>query len=154
VPIVNETQARRVVRPPIRRPEIDPMTLRLSLICHGATAATRSAAFSRDEPLEPGAVRRAETVGKALRPPARAWTSPALRACQTAAALGITASAEPALRDCDHGRWAGRRLADLATEDPDGVAAWLSDPAAAPHGGESLEDLRRRAAAWIDRCAP
>jgi broad specificity phosphatase PhoE len=56
------------------------------------------------------------------------------------------------LRDWDNGRWAGRRLDDLQAEEPEALAAWLSDPDAAPHGGESLSALCRRVAAWLAAC--
>ncbi|MDQ3787308.1 MAG: histidine phosphatase family protein, partial [Actinomycetota bacterium] len=61
------------------------MTMRLVLVCHGATSATRRAAFPVDEPLEqPGVV---------LDPPRADVTfcTPALRCLQTAAALGLDA---------------------------------------------------------------
>ena len=104
------------------------MPTRLTLICHGATAATRSGAFPVDEPLEDRALARA-------------------------AALGLDAAEEPALRDVDHGRWAGRRLEEVQATEPQAVIAWLSDPDAAPHGGESLFEMLRRAAAWLDERA-
>ncbi|MFE0754384.1 histidine phosphatase family protein [Inquilinus sp. NPDC058860] len=126
------------------------MPTRLTLICHGATAATRSGAFPADEPLEERALPRAAALKPMIRRADRAWTSPALRARQTAAALGFDAVSEPALRDGDHGRWAGRRLEEIQAAEPDGVIAWLADPDAAPHGGETLSDLLRRAAAWVD----
>jgi broad specificity phosphatase PhoE len=44
-------------------------------------------------------------------------------------------------------------LRDIEVEEPDGVAAWLSDSNAAPHGGESIADLLRRVASWLDRHA-
>jgi broad specificity phosphatase PhoE len=130
------------------------MPTRLTLICHGATIATRSAAFPLDEPLEKQAtdVATAATVTWLGRVD-RSWTSPALRARQTAAALSLDAITDPALRDCDYGRWAGRRLRDVEIEEPDGVAAWLSNSNAAPHGGESVTDLLRRVASWLDRHA-
>jgi broad specificity phosphatase PhoE len=34
------------------------------------------------------------------------------------------------------------------------VAAWLRDPAAMPHGGESLASLMERVAAWLDAEKP
>lgn len=126
------------------------MPTRLTLICHGATAATRSGAFPADEPLEERALARATALKPAIRRADRAWTSPALRARQTAAALGLDAVVEPALRDADHGRWAGRRLEEVQAEEPEGVIAWLADPDAAPHGGEALSALLRRAAGWLD----
>jgi broad specificity phosphatase PhoE len=58
----------------------------------------------------------------------------------------------PSLRDCDYGRWAGRTLADVQTEEPAKVAAWLADAQAAPHGGESLSDLFRRVSTWMTEC--
>ena len=117
------------------------MSKRLTLICHGATAATRAAAFPQDEPLEDGVLSRVEVLGQGLRRPDRAWSSPALRARQTAAALALDASVNGSLRDCDYGRWGGRTFTDVQTHEPASVAAWLSDAEAAPHGGELLSDL-------------
>ena len=84
------------------------MTTRLTLICHVATVATRAAAFPLDEPIEARGRELAAKAAAHLPRADRVWTSPALRARQTAAALGLEAIAEPALRDCDHARWAGR----------------------------------------------
>jgi broad specificity phosphatase PhoE len=124
--------------------------MRLTLICHGATAATRTASFPLDEPLEARAIERAKALGKTLPLANHTWTSPALRAQQTAKALSLDARSHPALKDCDYGRWAGRRLKEVQTREPDAVATWLSDFAAAPHGGEALADLFRRVSIWID----
>ena len=126
------------------------MPMRLTFVCQGATSATRAAAFPRDEPLEDRAVEQAKVLGRSLRRADRALTSPALRARQTAEALALDASRDPTLRDCDYGRWSGCRLADIQRTEPQGVAAWLSDPGANPHGGETLAELFRRVAAWMD----
>src|SRR5882757_6975730 len=125
------------------------MPARLTLICHGATAATRAAAFPRDEPLEDGAVEHAKALGLSLRRNDRAVTSPALQARQTAAALSLDAGVHPALRDCDYGHWCGRKLTDIQATHPAELAAWLSDPGAAPHGGESLLALMQRVSDWM-----
>jgi broad specificity phosphatase PhoE len=125
------------------------MPTRITLICHGATRATRAAAFPLDEPLEqpaapigvPGSLHRADWY----------WTSPALCARQTAAALAFTPAVDPNLRDCDYGRWAGSRLRDVETEDPNALAMWLTDVNAAPHGGESIASVLQRCAMWLDR---
>ena len=122
---------------------------RLTLVCHGATKATRAAAFSRDEPLEDGGMEQARMLSPALRRWDRAVTSPALGARQTADALSLDAHVHPALRDCDYGHWGGRRLADVQAAHPSEVAIWLSDPAAAPHGGESLLALMLRVSDWM-----
>jgi broad specificity phosphatase PhoE len=116
------------------------MTSRLVLIRHAATSATRRAAFPTDEPIEttPDPVPlRADT----------SLTAPETSCRQTAAALGLPTTVEPALRDCDYGAWRGRTLDDV---DPADLTAWLTDPAAAPHGGESVVDLLDRVAAWLD----
>lgn len=131
------------------------MTARLTLICHAATAATRAARFPLDEPLDAGGeaalARAAPHLGLAKAGPCLA--APERRARDTAAALGTAYEADEALRDQDVGRWAGRSLAALAGADPDGVAAWLADPAAAPHGGESLLGLLARVAVRMDAWA-
>jgi broad specificity phosphatase PhoE len=63
-----------------------------------------------------------------------AWTSPALRARQTAAALQLEAMVDPALKDVDLGRWVGRSFADVQETEPEEIAAWTSRSDAAPHG--------------------
>nr|WP_246638675.1 histidine phosphatase family protein [Rhizobium binae] len=122
---------------------------RLTWICHGATAASRKALFPLDEPLDD---RAAEEAGRmaALPRADRIITSPALRARQTAEALRLQGETDQALRDCDHGRWAGRPITAIGAEEPDDLLAWMSDPEAAPHGGESFFALRRRVAGWMD----
>ena len=85
------------------------MTARLELLCHAATAATRSAAFPEDEPIEPQARQKLAAFALPPRGEAQCWTSPALRAVQTAEILGLGAKVEPSLADCAYGRWAGRR---------------------------------------------
>jgi broad specificity phosphatase PhoE len=119
------------------------MTSRLVLITHAATAATRKAAFPADEPIE-------ATPSPA---PLRAevhLTAPETRCQQTAKALELPATVEPALRDCDYGLWRGRTLDELSTSDPDAVTRWLTEPSAAPHGGESTLDLLARVSGWLD----
>ena len=126
------------------------MTPRLTLLCHASTDAVRRAAFPADEPLdERGAVQAADAASN-LGSFDSAWTSPALRARQTAAALRLSAQDDVALRDCDFGRWSGLRLTDLQAREPDAVAAWIADPAVAPHGGESILDVLRRVGGWLD----
>jgi broad specificity phosphatase PhoE len=129
------------------------MTARLTLICHAATAATRAAAFPADAPIEARADTQLAAFARRIGRADLAWSSPALCARQTAAALGLDAAVDPALRDCDFGRWSGRSLAEVHADDPQAVAAWLADPVAAPHGGESVAAMSNRVAAWLDDCA-
>ncbi|QND60288.1 histidine phosphatase family protein [Mesorhizobium huakuii] len=127
------------------------MLVRLTMICNGATAATRKGAFPSDEPLEPRSLTLAKAMRGTLRRADRVWTAPSLRARQTAEALALDASVEPLLVDQDHGSWAGMRFEDVQTKQPEDIAVWLTDPNAAPHGGESLADVAHRASELMDR---
>jgi len=110
----------------------------------------RRAAFPGDEPLdERGAGQSADAAAR-LHDFDSAWTSPALRARQTAIALRLPAQDDNALRDCDFGRWTGLRLANLQAQEPEAVASWIADPSAAPHGGESVLDVLRRVGGWLE----
>jgi broad specificity phosphatase PhoE len=125
------------------------VTARLILICHASTAAVRRSSFPADEPLdEHGKVSAAALAGRL--PSADRWlTSPELRARQTAEALGLDAAVEPRLQDCDYASWSGRSFKDVYAREPEAVAAWLRDPAAMPHGGESVLSLMQRVADWL-----
>jgi broad specificity phosphatase PhoE len=125
------------------------MTARLILICHGSTDAIRSASFPANEPLEEPSATRAAALAGTLPKADRCWTSPELRTRQTAQSLRLSANVEPMLRDCDYGRWAGRRFDEVQASEPDAISSWLRDPAAAPHGGEPITNLIRRVGEWL-----
>jgi broad specificity phosphatase PhoE len=125
------------------------VTARLDLLAHGASAAMRAARFPDDEALEASAVGALQTLRGRLRPYAHVLTAPARAARETAAALGLDAELEPALRDCDYGRWRGLSPKDVAEREPDAFSAWLGDPSATPHGGESAAALIERVGAWL-----
>ena len=125
------------------------MTARLDLLAHGASAATRGARFPDDDSLEASAVGALEALRGRVRPYAYVLTSPARAARETAHALGFDAEVEIALSDCDYGRWRGLASKDVAKREPDVFAAWLGDPTAAPHGGESITALIERVGAWL-----
>ena len=126
------------------------MAIRLTLICHAATPATRKAAFPDDEALEPKGAAQAAALAGTLGNIDHAWTSPALRARQTADALRLDAVIDPALRDCNYGRWTGLSFDEISGREPDAVTSWMAEPEAAPHGGESTLDLIGRVATWLD----
>jgi broad specificity phosphatase PhoE len=133
----------------------DPMTAsRLMLISHAATEAQRRAAFPLDEPVLEREVVRIGGLTKGLTwgVPARAqvWSAPEQRAQQTSRFLGLSATLAEELRECNYGQWRGRSLKEVQAQDPDGTLAWLTDPGATPHGGESLESLIQRVGSWID----
>ena len=122
---------------------------RLALIRHATTDAVRRAAFPIDEPLDTGGRAAAALLAGCLGR-GEAVCSPALRARETAAAAGLEAAVEPLICECDFGTWAGRRLEDVHAEQPDAVGAWMTDPDACPHGGESLSALLSRVGGWLD----
>lgn len=126
------------------------MTSRLTLICHGSTGAVRQAAFAADEPLDQYGRADAGALARRLPRAERCWSSPELRARQTAEALQLDAISLTVLRDCDYGAWKGQTLEALLAREPKAVEAWLRDPAATPHGGESILSLMERVAQWLD----
>ncbi len=124
------------------------MPLRLSMLAHAETAATRRAAFCAGDGLSP----QGRDAAAAVSPPRhdRAFTSPATAARETAAALHVAAREADALRDLDVGSWAGRSLAEIAATDPAAAAAFFADPDFTGHGGESIAALLERIAAWLE----
>ncbi|MFJ5115301.1 histidine phosphatase family protein [Streptomyces sp. NPDC088551] len=146
------------------------MTTRLMLISPAMNAALREARFPHtDEPAATGTgpggetmtpaggdeldalgLRQAEAVREHFPAAATAYVSPSPRCRRTAGALGLDARTLPALAPCAMGRWQGRTLDEVAAAEPAALASWLSDPASAPHGGESLLELLARTAHWLD----
>lgn len=120
---------------------------------HAPTGATRAAAFPLDEALDSRALAAAAALAAAFPRRCEVLCSPALRCRQTVEAAGLTATADPRLRECDFGRWAGSTLADVHAADPDGAQAWMRDPDAAPPGGEPLRAFAERVAGWLDEQA-
>jgi len=126
------------------------LTTRLRLVCHASTSAVRTAAFPANEQLDPQGREKLAIVQHRLRHADRCWSSPALRAIQTAEALQLDAIVEPMLRECDYGRWSGRSFDEVQAQEPEALAEWMRDPEAAPHGGESIVGLIGRVAAWLE----
>jgi broad specificity phosphatase PhoE len=118
--------------------------MRVVLLAHAPTAATRRIAFPADEPVE------ASSVDVPLPRVAAVVTAPTLRCRGTAEALGLRATVDPALDGCDHGGWTGRRFDEIASEDPAGLREWLTDPDARPHGGETAAEFVSRIGRWLD----
>jgi broad specificity phosphatase PhoE len=125
------------------------VTARLTLIAHAATEAQRRAAFPLEEPISEREIAKI-TALKWIAPQARHLSAPEQRALQTSRALGLQATVVDELRDCDYGRWRGQGMNKVQSEEPDGILAWLTDPSASPHGGESIEGLIRRVGKWMD----
>ena len=123
-------------------------TTRLTLICHARTVAQKLAYFPTNEPVENSGL---ASGALALRFDAahRLICAPELRTRQTAAWFGADAQIDEALRDCDWGRWHGMSIKDLQRSEDAALHAWLEDPHAMPHGGESVAQLCERVAQWL-----
>lgn len=125
---------------------------RLALLRHGTTAWNRDGRLQgrTDVPLDEdarAALTRLRLPGEWAR--AEVVASPLARAMQTAAALGLTARAEPALVEMNWGAWEGRRGAELRADPASGyrdIEHWGLD--FRPPGGESVSELRARVIAW------
>nr|WP_225953447.1 histidine phosphatase family protein [Kibdelosporangium phytohabitans] len=110
------------------------------MISHAATSATRGTRFPDDEPLERPGDSPVADIGRFT----RFHTGPETRCRQTATAFGWDATVDEALADLDFGHWRGRALDDVTD------FSWLTDPTAAPHGGESVSDVLTRVGGWLD----
>ncbi|WP_250526780.1 histidine phosphatase family protein [Caballeronia sp. GAWG2-1] len=112
----------------------------LILLCHAATHAMKSGRFPQgDEPVE-----QAKCTLDVPGDPSRVTSSPARVACETAAWITTDFSIDVAFDDIDYGEWRGRSIREISEREPQDVAAWLSDPHARPHGGESVAMLSKR----------
>ena len=126
------------------------MATRFTFISSAATAGVRQGIFPGDEPIEEMGRASAAAAAGFFDKADRVWRSPLLRAQQTAEALGLAATSDPLLRECDYGHWTGHSLADIQKQHPEDLAAWINDPASSPHGGESIADLIGRVAGFIE----
>ena len=75
--------------------------MRLTLVSRAPTSAVWEVAFPADEPIDSQGQAKASALAGELRRVDAAWTSPALRATQTAAALQLDPTIDPTLRDID-----------------------------------------------------
>jgi broad specificity phosphatase PhoE len=120
--------------------------VRLTLVSHGMTDAMAAGRFPIDEPLNALGHRQLDATTD-LGPVDSALCGPEKRTRQTADLLGLRAETEPALSDLDHGSWRGNVLGGVL---PAELAIWLTDPAGAPHGGESIVALVVRVRRWLN----
>ena len=74
----------------------------------------------------------------------RVIASPAHAARETAACIARAFDIDPAFDDIDYGRWRGHSIREIGEREPESIAAWLADPHAHPHGGESIAMLSER----------
>ena len=134
--------------------------LELYFIRHGQTEFSRENRFcgSIDPPLNEVGLRMAEAFGGAYAD--RRWdaiySSPSLRARQTAAALARRVGVDPilddGLREISYGEWEGLRHEDAKAQFPEVYAYWAEDTASrSTPGGETAFQVAARAAPVLER---
>ncbi|MFF3320719.1 histidine phosphatase family protein [Streptomyces sp. NPDC002889] len=126
------------------------MSVRVTLVSPAMNQAVRQARFDDDLPLDQAGLASLE---QAAGMSGRGYVSTSARCRATAQGLGLEAEPLAELAGCDMGRWRGLRLDEVAAAEEAAVAAWLTDPSAAPHGGESVRGLRIRIGDWLDSLA-
>lgn len=129
------------------------MALRLTLLAASRSSSVLDVRFGDNRPLDALGWHEVQRVGPALSHLAAAelrYCSPSPRCRETGLSLGLAPLAQPALRDCDMGRWNGYTLQEVTAREPGAVRAWIADPRLAPHGGESLLSFIQRVGAWLD----
>lgn len=130
------------------------MATRVFFVRHGANRMTAEDRYcgSSNPPLSDEGRRQAQCAAKRLasEPIAAIWSSPMIRAQETARTIGnvhgIAPMLEPALREVSHGRWEGQLQADVKTRWADEYKQWSADPFNhAPAGGETGRAVLERA---------
>ncbi len=135
----------------------------LYLIRHGATEANlarppRLQGRRHNPPLSRLGVRQAEATRDllAIRPIDRCYSSPLLRAVQTAAIVaaphGLTPQTLDALTECDVGRWEGLDWQTIRALDSEGFRRFHAHPGEFGYpGGESFRDVHDRVTPALDK---
>ena len=140
------------------RTETGPPTT-LLLVRHGNTplSGTRFSGRADPELTDDGRAQARAVAGRlsGTEDVAAVIASPLRRTRQTAApiaaVLGVEVGTDDGLIETDFGRWDGRTFAEVAAEWPAERAAWMADPAVAPPGGESVNQVARRVRRTRDR---
>jgi len=128
------------------------------LVRHGTTAWHKEGRVlgQRDIPLSPEGVREAEEAAAALAGVklAEVLSSPLQRAIQSAEIIGeqagIQVARDPRLIDFQLGKWTGMTYAEVTESEE--YQRFLRQPQSERiPGGESLDDIRRRAVAAVEQ---
>ena len=131
---------------------------RLVLLRHGQTdynVAGRMQGHIDSMLTETGVAQAAAVAPEIARiAPDRLISSDLRRAVDTAdvvgAACGLPVKFDSRLRETHLGEWQGRTVPEIEEGWPGAIAAWRSDPAWRPPGGESRIDVVRRAQPVVD----
>lgn len=129
------------------------------LLRHGQTPLSieRRFAGTGDVPLTEVGREQARAAARALKDRGLdvIVTSPLTRcrdtAAEVAAATGAPVRIEEGFRETDFGAWEGLTFGEVRERWPREMEVWLADPAAAPPGGESFEQVARRVRTALDK---
>lgn len=129
------------------------------LVRHGQTAWNREEIFRgrTDVPLDETGLKQAELVGAYFKEIKihSIYSSPLSRAWQTAERIArvhhLKVQALEGIIDMSFGNWEGRAHQEIMETDPETYRQWREEPQFARlPGGETLEDVRRRAMASLE----
>lgn len=135
---------------------VNPDTCLMFLVRHAATANNvaqppRIQGLGHDVGLSEEGREQARRTADFLadQPITRAFSSPLLRAAQTASIIAAPHGLEPVavapLHEVDVGRWEGRSWVDIEREEPEAYRDFITDPAQHGYaGGENLGQVRDR----------
>ena len=133
------------------------------LVRHGQTEWNRNERFRgrTDVPLNETGLAQAEATGRRVAAewqPVAIYTSPLSRSVKTAEAIAkhfsLPVQPHPGLADIDYGEWQGLSPDEARQRWPEEIDAWYNQPHLARiPGGETLEDLRRRALQTVNELA-
>jgi len=129
------------------------MQLRVTFVAAARSSPLLAERFEDDRPLDQAGWDEVQRAAHDLVPLAAAelrYCSPTPRSRATGDALGYAPLVQLALRACGMGRWRGLTLGEAMAREPEAVDAWLADPRATPHGGESLLAFVSRVGGWLD----
>lgn len=127
--------------------------MKLYIIRHGQTDWNVAGKIQgrQDIPLNDAGRRQAQALasGMKLRPVTAIYSSPQLRAMETAEAVaalqGVAIRSLPQLVEIGYGQWEGRTAEDILTTDRELYESWWQHPATvAPPGGETLNQVDER----------
>lgn len=127
--------------------------MRLYIIRHGQTDWNVEGKIQgrQDIPLNESGRRQARALAEGMksRPVIAVYSSPQLRAMETAEAIASLWNLEvqpvPQLMEIGYGQWEGRTAEDILTTDRELYESWWQHPATvAPPGGETLNQVDER----------
>ena len=127
--------------------------MKLYLIRHGQTDWNVAGKIQgcHDIPLNETGKMQAACLAKGMekRPVTRVYSSPQLRALETARAIAASQKVEveilPGLREVEFGEWEGMTWKEIQERDPERYRRWVETPAeVTPPGGESRPQIYER----------